>query len=70
MFRTPQASPILTLNFGTPLARFDLPCYAHDMVVEMAETASPSPRPPQTYNKGVLGFLELEAKEGNEIDRD
>ena len=61
-------SPILTPDFGTLLAGFDLSCYAHDMAVEMAETASPPP--PQTYNRGVLGLLELKAKEGNEIDRD
>ena len=70
MFRTPQASLILTPDFGTPLAGFNLPCYAHDMAVEMTETASPPPHPLRIYNRGVLGLLELEAKEGNEIDRD
>ena len=70
MSRTPQASPTLTPDFGTLLAGLDLLCYAHDMAVEMAETASPPLCPPQTYNRGVLGLLELEAKEGNKIDRD
>ena len=71
MFRTPRASPISTSDFGTPLAGFDLPCYAHDMAIDMAEAVSPPSRMPKpSYNRRVLGLLDLEAKEGNEFVKD
>jgi hypothetical protein len=73
MFRAHVHSPIRILTadiFSTPSTTFDLPSYAAEIANLMAE--APSPPPPRScpYNKLVEDYLDIEADEGEDSDKD
>ena len=72
MCRVQNESPIRVLNadmFATPLTMFELPSYAVELAHLLAEAPSPAPIRTRHFNKLVLDFLDIEAKQGEDSDR-
>jgi hypothetical protein len=72
MCRVPNGSPIRVLNadmFSTPSTTFDLPPYAAQFANLLVDAPSPPPIRTRPFNKLVLGFLDIEAKQGVDSDR-
>jgi hypothetical protein len=73
MFRAHFQSPIRILTadmFSTPSTTFDLPSYAAEIANLMAEAPSPPPSRTRPYKKLVENYLDIEAEESEDSDRD
>ena len=72
MCRVQIESPIRVLNadlFATPSTTFELPHYAAELAHLLAEAPSPPPSRTRPLSKLVLDFLDIEAEQGEDIDR-
>ena len=73
VFRIPHGSPLRIINadmFATPSIAFELPSYAARLAHQFAEAPSPPPLCTQPFNKLVLDFLDVEAEQSDNNDRD
>jgi hypothetical protein len=71
MCRAQIESPIRVLNedmFSTPSTTFELPPYTAELAHVLAEAPSPPPSRIHPFNKQVLDFLDIEAKQGEHSD--
>ena len=71
VYREQIESPICVLTmdmFSTPSATFEFPSYAAELANFLAEAPSPPPSHTRPFNKLVLDFLDIEAKQGKDSD--
>ena len=72
MFKVQNESPIRVLTadmFTTPLTTFELPLYAAKLANLLAKAPFLPPSCNHPFNKLVLGFLDIEAEQGEDNDR-
>ena len=72
MFKVQNKNPICVLTadmFATPSTMFELFSYVVVHTHLPAEAPSPSPSGTRPFNKQVLDFLDIEAKQGENSDR-
>ena len=72
MFKVQNKSPICVFTahmFATLSTTFELPFYTNDHAHLLAEPPSPPPNRTHLFNKLVLDFLNIEAKQGDDSDR-
>ena len=55
--------------FLSPPKTFELPSYAAELANLLAEAPSPPPSRTRLFNNLVLDFLDIEAEQGEDIDR-
>ena len=55
--------------FATPLTTFELPSYDADLAHLLAKALSPPSSCTRPFNKLVLDFLDIEAKQGENSNR-
>ena len=65
-FRAPKENARMS---SSPSKTFELPTYATSLANLLAETPSPPPRRIRPFNKLIENFLDIEADEGKESDR-
>ena len=73
VFRVPHESPVRVLivdMFATLLMTFELPSYATGFAHQFAKAPSPPPPHARPFNTLVLNFLDVEAEQGEDNDRD
>ena len=73
VFKDPHVSPIrvLTANIiATPSTAFKLPSYVVGFARQFAEASSPPLLCTRLFNKLVSDFLDVEAKQSEDSDRD
>ena len=70
-FREPAENAILRRGmFSSPLKPFELPPYARAMADCFAKAKSPPPHRVRHFSRGTQNLFLLEAKEGEESDRE
>jgi len=72
MFKVPKESPIhvhTTNMCATSSTKFELPSYIVELAHHFAEAPSPPPTRTCPFNNIVLGFLDIEAEQGEDNDR-
>ena len=73
MYKIPEESSICVLTadmFAIPSTTFKLPSYVARLAHQFAEALFSPPPCTHIFNKFVLDFLDVEAKQGEGSDRD
>jgi len=70
VFRVPRENDDLSLRMSSnPFNTFVLPTYAVGLANLFADAPSPPPTRIRPFNKLVLDYVDIEAKEGEDSDR-
>jgi hypothetical protein len=70
VFRVPREKDDLSLRMSSsPFNTFELPTYAARLANLFADAPSPPPTRIRPFNKLVLDYVDIEAEEGEDSDR-
>jgi len=68
--KSPLSNRVLTADmFSTPSTTFELPCYVAGLANLLAEAPTPSPSRIRPFNQLVEVYVDIEAEEGEDSDR-